>query len=265
LSRTAREDLAEQALPCDDRRVRKLLDWVRKHFSVTTVAGLLVVCYVWYVAAEFEWARLISASVLLFTLLLLPVSIALLREEHRPLLEPISKWATIVAFGATALYFLFRLAAGQFSNDMVVSVSTDRVSTAKGDVVAIVATLKHERERSVRLLDAVAYIRRTGRAPIERRLTQNYYRRQLDDSDRLIDKSDKAIGRSPTPVINPGDQLQLASYVEVGRNDVLVIDVVVGIPPIGLVPGQWISSTVSLPLKIEPKPAPSISTTTPAA
>jgi hypothetical protein len=163
-------------------------------------------------------------------------------------LERLSKWVTIVAVGLTGLYFLIRVAAGQFSNELQMTIAMERANWRTQNLVSATVTLAHNRERTFYLRDAVAYFRHADGHTTQRPLLLRYYRHSVSNGRRLLDTQGESI-RSPRPAINPGDQIQLSAFDVAGCDEVVTVDIVVlAAPSVTFGASQWISTAVSLPL-----------------
>jgi hypothetical protein len=221
--------------------------------GVVVTSALALGALLWYVAKSFVVMGVVGVVIVTALPLLLLSSAVLLRQRHSALLDRISKWMGIAAFAAAGGYFIYQLTSGQFSTDLEVSVSVDRVQQATQDIIGVVVTLKHQRHSSLRLLDAVACVRRKQGPDVCVPLMERYFRRATEKGKyaherKIVDCQPKEGGRSPRPVLNAGDQIQLADYITIPAGEPVILDVIVlGTTHIGFLDEQWISSTVSIP------------------
>jgi hypothetical protein len=211
--------------------------------SIVVAIGLI-----WAAGANLGWGPTLGTVVILGVPLTFTVLTLLLRESRAALLERVSKFAGLVAFAAAGGYFAFQLASGELSSNLSVQVEADRTPGGDIDWLALKATLTHERHASLQLLDAVAYVRHGDATTTPVPLLTGYYRRPIVNG-MLVNEQDLSRGRPRRPLLNAGDQIQLAALTSVKPDEAVVIDVViVAAVNVGYLNSeQWVSSVASPP------------------
>jgi len=215
---------------------------------VVTVFLALVIA-----GSRFGWGPTLNTTIFL-TVPLAFIGLTLLLRPHRSdVLERASKWASLAAFVAAAAYFGFQIASGQLSNNLSIAITLQRSSCGAQDLLAFTTTLKHEHAAALKLTDAVAYVTVQDKTEtIE--LLDTFYRHRVVNGT-LLNEREVSGSRPERPVMNPGDELQLAGFARISSDRPALVKVVIlGKPYTGGVSEQWIATAVSLPTSLQSNP-----------
>lgn len=230
---------------------RFMSSWRRDARVVSLLlVGIAIVAFLVDVAGRnVGWGPTLGSAVLISAIAAFLFLSLLLREERAGVLDRVSKFAGVLAFAAAGSYFAFQLASGQLSSDLTLSIAAVRTPSVGKDWLNVTAVLKHERHASLRLMDAVAYIRHADGHAVPVSLLNGYYRRATDN-EMLSKDQDHTKGRPKRPLLNAGDQVQLSAFTVVPSDQPVVVDVVVvAAVNIGYLNSeQWVSSVASVPL-----------------